>query len=70
MAPSHLDPAQAVQALEDLGAARLASMHWGTFVLSREPLLEPLELLRAAWDETGRDRGDLWDLAVGGSGVI
>ncbi|HEV7756455.1 MAG TPA: MBL fold metallo-hydrolase [Mycobacteriales bacterium] len=70
MAPSHLDPGQAVRALHDLGADRLASMHWGTFVLSREPLLEPLELLRAAWDETGRDRGDLWDLAVGGSGVI
>jgi L-ascorbate metabolism protein UlaG (beta-lactamase superfamily) len=70
MAPSHLDPAQAVQALEDLGAARLASMHWGTFVLSREPLLEPLELLRAAWRDTGRDRAELWDLAIGESRVI
>jgi L-ascorbate metabolism protein UlaG (beta-lactamase superfamily) len=70
MAPSHLDPGQAVRALDDLGAARLASMHWGTFMLSREPLLEPLELLRSAWEETGRDRAELWDLAVGETRVI
>ncbi|HEY0485309.1 MAG TPA: MBL fold metallo-hydrolase [Mycobacteriales bacterium] len=70
MHASHMDPAEAVRALDDLGAARLASMHWGTFVLSREPLLEPLELLRAAWDEAGRDHADLWDLAVGETRVV
>ena len=70
MQPSHLDPREAVRAFEDLGAARLASMHWGTFVLSREPLIEPLELLRTAWAETGRDRDALWDLAVGETRVV
>jgi L-ascorbate metabolism protein UlaG (beta-lactamase superfamily) len=65
MHPSHMDPAEAVRAFADLGAQRFASMHWGTFVLSREPLLEPLELLHEAWDDTGRDRTDLWDLAIG-----
>jgi L-ascorbate metabolism protein UlaG (beta-lactamase superfamily) len=70
MAASHMDPGQAVQALQDLGAARLASMHWGTFVLSREPLTEPLELLRSAWGEAGRDRTGLWDLAIGETRMI
>jgi L-ascorbate metabolism protein UlaG (beta-lactamase superfamily) len=70
MRPSHMEPAEAVRAFEDLGAARLASMHWGTFILSREPLLEPLVLLRKAWDHTGRDRADLWDLAIGETRVV
>jgi L-ascorbate metabolism protein UlaG (beta-lactamase superfamily) len=65
-----MDPPEAVRAFEDLGAARLASMHWGTFILSREPLLEPLDLLRQAWDRTGRDRANLWDLAIGETRVV
>ncbi|MGQ0837309.1 MBL fold metallo-hydrolase [Actinokineospora sp.] len=65
MAPVHMDPDEAVRALADLGARRLASMHWGTFVLTREPVAEPLARIRAAWAASGRDRADLWDLAVG-----
>jgi hypothetical protein len=42
-------------------------MHWGTFWLSREPALEPIERTRAAWAAAGRDRPDLWDVAVGES---
>lgn len=66
----HMDPEGAVRACLDLGARRLASMHWATFLLSREPVLEPLQLLRAAWQETGRPREELWDLAVGESRVL
>ncbi|MFG1878442.1 hypothetical protein ACGFIV_26700 [Sphaerisporangium sp. NPDC049003] len=40
-------------------------MHWGTFVLSGEPLMAPVQETRAAWIASGRDRADLWDLAVG-----
>lgn len=65
MHPVHMDPDEAVQALGELGATRLATMHWGTFVLTQEPVIEPLARVRAAWDRTGRDRVDLWDLAVG-----
>ncbi len=65
MRPMHMDPTEAVQALTDLGASRLAAMHWGSFLLTREPLLEPLERIRAEWAATGRDRADLWDLAIG-----
>jgi L-ascorbate metabolism protein UlaG (beta-lactamase superfamily) len=65
MRPVHMDPEEAVRACGDLGAARLATMHWGTFVLTQEPVHEPLGRTRAAWAAAGRDRADLWDLAVG-----
>jgi L-ascorbate metabolism protein UlaG (beta-lactamase superfamily) len=65
MRPLHLDPDEAVRACLDLGAARMATMHWGTFVLSAEPPLEPARRARRAWAAAGRPRDDLWDLAVG-----
>ena len=65
MKPVHLNPAEAVRACVDLGARRMATMHWGTFVLSREPLLDPVGKAAEAWAEAGRPREDLWDLAVG-----
>jgi L-ascorbate metabolism protein UlaG (beta-lactamase superfamily) len=63
----HMDPEQAVLACQDLGARVMVPMHWGTFRLSREPALEPLQRTRAAWAAAGRNRENLWDLAVGGS---
>lgn len=70
MKPVHMDPDEAVKTLADLGAKRLATMHWGTFVLTQEPLTEPLERIRAAWAATGRPREDLLDLALGESRVV
>ncbi|MFJ8076745.1 MBL fold metallo-hydrolase [Streptomyces sp. NPDC096176] len=66
----HTDPEEAVRAFIDLGARNMAPMHWATFVLSAEPVLEPLVRLRAAWERTGRPRHELWDLPVGGSRVL
>ncbi|MGH1556143.1 MBL fold metallo-hydrolase [Streptomyces sp. L7] len=51
----HCDPEEAVQAVQDLGARRMAPMHWGTFVLSAEPVLEPLTRVRAAWEKAELD---------------
>ncbi len=65
MGAIHTDPDEAVRAAADLGAARMVPMHWGTFLLSREPVLDPLLRTRAAWKATGRAQDDLWDLAVG-----
>lgn len=70
MHPMHMNPGEAVQALGDLGAKRMASMHWGTFALTREPVVEPLTWLRKAWREAGRDEADLWDLAIGESRLL
>jgi L-ascorbate metabolism protein UlaG (beta-lactamase superfamily) len=70
MRPMHCNPAEAVRAVGDLGARRMATMHWGTFVLSAEPLLAPPAEAEAAWDAAGRPRSDLWTLAVGESRAL
>lgn len=65
MRPLHMNPAEAVQALDDLGARRMATMHWGTFVLTREPVDEPPQVARKEWASAGLDPENLWLLAVG-----
>lgn len=67
MRPMHCNPAEAVQACIDLGSPRMATMHWGTFVLSAEPLLAPLSEASRAWADAGLPPDDLWTLAVGES---
>ncbi|MGP4104469.1 MBL fold metallo-hydrolase [Nonomuraea sp. KM90] len=62
---AHVDPVEAVRACADLGATRMALMHWATFVLSDEPLLEPRTLSIREWRRAGRPAGDLWAMAVG-----
>jgi L-ascorbate metabolism protein UlaG (beta-lactamase superfamily) len=52
----HMAPEESVRALADLGARRLPSMHWCTFVLTREPVMEPLRRLRRAWEDAGLPR--------------
>ncbi|WP_078990962.1 MBL fold metallo-hydrolase [Streptomyces sp. XY413] len=66
----HADPEEAVQACLDLGARRMAPMHWAAFVLSAEPVMEPLHRTLAAWSRTGLPREDLWDLPVGASRTL
>lgn len=66
----HADPEEAVRACQDVGARNMAPMHWATFLLSAEPVMEPLERVRAAWERTGRPRGQLWDLPVGSSRLL
>ena len=70
MKPVHTDPDEAIQALDDLGAKRMATMHWGTFVLTAEPFLEPMVRTQAAWAKSGRDMADLWDLALGETRIL
>lgn len=70
MQPVHLNPEEAVRACHDVGAKRMAPMHWGTFVLSSEPVIEPWERTLAAWAAAGRSRADLWDLAIGESRAL
>jgi L-ascorbate metabolism protein UlaG (beta-lactamase superfamily) len=65
MRPMHLDPPEAVRACQEVGAARMVPMHWGTFILSHEPVAEPLEQTRRAWAAAGLPAERLWDLAVG-----
>lgn len=66
MRAMHMHPEETVQAAEDVGARIMVPMHWGTFRLSREPPLEPIERTRAAWTAAGRNRADLLGPSSGG----
>jgi L-ascorbate metabolism protein UlaG (beta-lactamase superfamily) len=65
MEPQHMNPEDAGQAFERLGARRLVAMHWGTFKLTDEPLGEPPARIARYFDEHGLDRERLWLLDVG-----
>jgi N-acyl-phosphatidylethanolamine-hydrolysing phospholipase D len=72
MAPVHVDPDEAVRAVVEATAAHrdaptpaMAAMHWGTFRLTDEPLHEPPQRARAAWDAAGLPPDALWVMAPG-----
>ena len=67
MSKQHMNPEQAAQAFADLGAKHFFAMHWGTFKLTDEPLLEPPERLRADWARRGLPPDALHVVAVGES---
>jgi L-ascorbate metabolism protein UlaG (beta-lactamase superfamily) len=64
---NHASPEQAWRMFKDLGARYLLPVHHSTFRLSREPLEEPLERLRAAagresWRIVAPEVGSTWSL--------
>jgi L-ascorbate metabolism protein UlaG (beta-lactamase superfamily) len=64
----HCTPEQAWQMFLDTGAEWLIPIHWDTFVLSQEPVDEPLQrLLKAAGEEKDRivltEHGQIYKLA-------
>lgn len=70
MRPVHMNPAEAVQVRAELGARRMAAMHWGTFVLTHEPVDEPPAVVHKEWAAAGNDPDDLWVLAIGETRVL
>jgi len=65
MEPQHMGPEEAVAAARLLRARHFVAMHWGTFKLTDEPIGEPPERARAAWQAEGRAEENLWILDVG-----
>ncbi|MCU0559592.1 MAG: MBL fold metallo-hydrolase [Desulfobacterales bacterium] len=53
MAQSHIGPEETVRAFRELGAKRLAIVHWGTFKLGDEPVHFPPRHIRAAMQQEG-----------------
>jgi N-acyl-phosphatidylethanolamine-hydrolysing phospholipase D len=68
----HIDPAEAVKAAQALRARELVGMHWGTFVLTDEPLDEPPRALARAVAAAGAAApavrlpavGERWEIAT------
>jgi L-ascorbate metabolism protein UlaG (beta-lactamase superfamily) len=51
MAKHHVNPAESVQIHKDIGSKKSVAIHWGTFILTDEPLDEPPKKLAAALQE-------------------
>lgn len=62
MAPAHLDPEEALEAVLRLRARRSLAVHHGTFVLSDEPFDEPPRRFLAA--SRGAERGPALDWVI------
>ncbi len=65
MKPVHLNPEEAVQASMDLGATIALGTHWGTFILTDEPMDEPPARFLAEAARRGLDGARVLD--VGGT---
>jgi L-ascorbate metabolism protein UlaG (beta-lactamase superfamily) len=65
MAPQHIDPAEAVQVHLDVRSRNSFGMHWGTFILTDEPIDEPPRLLREALVKRGLAEGEFRTLKHG-----
>ncbi len=76
MSAVHMDPEEAIAAFVALRSAHpshpcvMAAMHWGTFVLTDEPVDEPPRRARAAWEQHQLDANALWIFAPGETKVI
>ena len=53
MSDNHMDPFEAVQVMQSLGAQEAIGHHWGTFQLTNEGVERPLEALDQALREAG-----------------
>jgi N-acyl-phosphatidylethanolamine-hydrolysing phospholipase D len=51
MAQHHVNPEESVQIHKDIRSKKSVAIHWGTFILTDEPLDEPPKRLAAALQE-------------------
>lgn len=70
MADAHMDPDEAVLVHQMLGCPKTLGFHWGTFQLTDEPMMEPLERLQAAMLRESITEDRLRTLAPGESWLL
>ncbi|KAJ1990252.1 Protein-lysine N-methyltransferase efm4 [Coemansia umbellata] len=54
----HVNPEQAVRIHEDIGSRKSIGIHWGTFILTDEPVDEPPRRLQKAVESRGHEAAD------------
>ena len=67
---SHMNPEEAVMSYFDLEATEAVGMSWGTFILTDEPVTEPLEKLNEALQRYDLSESDFFTLYHGETYVI
>jgi len=70
MSPAHIDPTQAIEIHLDVRAKQSIAIHWGTFQLTIEPILEPRQLLHAEMKRRGLPLEQFQPLKIGDALVI
>ena len=65
MGSAHVDPVQAVDIHLEVRAEQSLPIHWGTFQLTIEPILEPAELLRAETARRGMPANEFRPVKIG-----
>lgn len=70
MSATHIDPAEAVEVHIDVKSLQSFPMHWGTFQLTHEPLLEPPALLRQALNDKNIEQSEFAPVKIGQSLIL
>ncbi|MFZ4619469.1 MAG: MBL fold metallo-hydrolase [Bacteroidota bacterium] len=65
MSPVHMNPDEAVQTFIDVRAKKMIGIHWGTFVLTDEPMDLPPKRMYEVAAEKQLSKDDLWALKLG-----
>ncbi|KAI8386966.1 beta-lactamase superfamily domain-containing protein [Blakeslea trispora] len=67
MSNFHCSPEDAVDLHRDIKSKKSMGIHWGTFVLTDEPVEEPPQRLKAALDKRGLDPNEFTVVPLGGT---
>ncbi|KAG2207524.1 hypothetical protein INT47_004274 [Mucor saturninus] len=70
MSPIHCSPEDAVELHCDIKSKQSIGIHWGTFILTDEPLFEPPKRLKAAMEKRGLDAQHFNVLPLGGTFTV
>ncbi|CDK27674.1 unnamed protein product [Kuraishia capsulata CBS 1993] len=54
--PRHICPSEAIEIVKDLQSKKMVGVHWGTFVLSSEPFIEPKHKLEKLAEDMNRSK--------------
>ena len=61
----HTNPEEALQIAKDLNSKKVVGMHWGTVVLSLEPIMEPPKRFKAEAKNYGFKKEDAVIFSIG-----
>lgn len=70
MKPMHVNPPDAVQLMQDVGATQAMGVHWGTFMLTQEAFDHPPRDLAAALAQRGLPADTVWLMRHGETRAI